>query len=146
MTGEGRARSNVIAGMDEHLNILVVEDDRVYAEFVVDTLRAAGHEVTIAANGAEAREHVKTLHVDAVILDLGLPDENGYDLARALRAGLLARSAIIILLTADLYPERDRADAVGIDMVLSKPVEPQLVLGMVDLIHGRRKRRLDRDR
>ena len=75
------------------------------------------------------------------MLDLGLPDESGYDLARDLRAHLLPRTTVIILLTASLYPERDRASAVGIDMVLTKPVEADLVHRMVDFIHSRRTRR-----
>jgi DNA-binding response OmpR family regulator len=131
--------------MDGQLNILVIEDDLVYADFVAETLRRVGHEVAIASTAAAARDHAQALRADAVILDLGLPDESGYDLARALRKDLLQPSAIIILLTADLYPQRDLADAVGIDIVLTKPVEADVVRGMIDLIRGRRKRRLERD-
>lgn len=126
--------------MDEHLNILVIEDDGVYADFVAGTLRAAGHQVAIATDAASARKHVESTRVDAVVLDLGLPDESGYDLARDLRGRLLPASTVIILLTANLYPQRDLANAVGIDMVLTKPVEAVLVHDMVDFIRGRRSR------
>ena len=129
----------------EKLNILVIEDDLVYAGFVADTLRAAGHAVIVAPTGADAREHARRLQPDAVILDLGLPDENGYDLARVLRQHLLPRTSIIILLTANLFPERDLAEAVGIDIVLTKPVEADVVRGMVELIRTRRGRRLRHD-
>jgi CheY-like chemotaxis protein len=61
---------------------------------------------------------------------------------RALRADL-AEPAIIILLTADLHPERDLAEAVGIDMVLTKPVQAALVTGMIDLVRTRRRRELE---
>ena len=128
----------------DRLEILVVEDDPVYSEFVADALRAAGHGVSVAADGASARVLAGAAPVDAVILDLALPDENGYDLARALRRDVLARGAVIILLTANLYPELDKAEAVGIDLVLSKPVEPALVVGMVDHVLARRKKQLDR--
>jgi DNA-binding response OmpR family regulator len=130
--------------VEDRLEILVVEDDPVYAEFVASTLREAGHAVTVAPDGASARTHVRTSKVDAVILDLTLPDESGYDIARALRGGLLADQAVIILLTANMFPELDKADAVGIDVVLSKPVEPALVAGMVDHVHARRRKRLSR--
>ena len=116
--------------MDDRLDILVIEDDPVYAEFVSGTLREAGHDVHHVASGAAARERVAASKPHAVILDLVLPDEGGYDLAKALRR-VLPSTAVIILLTADLYPERDLADAVGIDIVLTKPVEPALVIGMV---------------
>ena len=130
--------------MSEHLNILVVEDDGVYADFVAATLRTAGHEVFIAVDAAGARKHVELVQTDAVVLDLGLPDESGYDLARDLRSHLVPARTVIILLTANLYPERDLASAVGIDMVLTKPVEADLVHGMVDFIRSRRSRRFER--
>jgi DNA-binding response OmpR family regulator len=130
--------------VDDRLEILVVEDDSVYAEFVASTLREAGHSVTIAPDGASARALASAGGIDTVILDLTLPDESGYEIARALRGGLLANHAVIILLTANMFPELDKADAVGIDVVLSKPVEPALVAGMVDHVHARRRKRLSR--
>jgi DNA-binding response OmpR family regulator len=127
--------------VDERLDILVIEDDPVYAEFVSGTLREAGHAVHDVTSGAAAREHIAASKPDAVILDLVLPDESGYDTAKALRRVLPSR-AVIILLTADLHPQRDLADAVGIDIVLTKPVEPALVIGMVELVRARRRRKL----
>jgi DNA-binding response OmpR family regulator len=124
------------------MNILVVEDDPVYASFVADTLRTAGHYVLIAKDGASARAQVG-LSPDAVILDLNLPDESGYDLARSLRRDLPPTS-IVILLTAELNPHRDTAEAVGIDIVLTKPVEEALVTGIVDHMRAHRERRLRR--
>jgi DNA-binding response OmpR family regulator len=129
--------------VDDRLKILVVEDDSVYAEFVATTLRQAGHDVELAETAAAARARVQTTKPDAIVLDLVLPDESGYDTALALRRELPPES-IIILLTASLYPERDLADAVGIDMVLTKPIDPALVTGMVDLVRARRRRKLDR--
>lgn len=128
---------------DEQLSILVVEDDPIYADFVLGTLRDAGHDVDHATTGAGALAKMGQLPHDAVILDLGLPDTSGYDLARALRAKLPA-TTVIIVLTASLHPELDRADAVGIDLVLSKPIDVKLVTGMVDHVRDRRKRRLER--
>ena len=128
--------------MTDRLEILVVEDDPVYAEFVASTLRAAGHGVSVAADGAAARVRARDGRIDAVVLDLSLPDESGYDIARALRRDLLTQGAVIILLTANMYPELDKAEAVGIDLVVSKPVEPALVVGMIDHVHARRGKRL----
>ena len=128
--------------MTELLEILVVEDDPVYAEFVAATLRGTGHGVHVAVDGASARTAARQTRFDAVVLDLTLPDASGYDVARALRRDLLASHAVIILLTANLFPELDTAEAVGIDLVLSKPVEPALVIGMIDHVHARRRKRL----
>ncbi len=131
-----------MAVAEQHLEILVVEDDGVYAEFVATTLTSAGHAITVAGTGAAARQRAVELRPDAVILDLGLPDESGYDTARALRGGLLPERSIIILLTASMHPDRDAAQAVGIDFVLSKPVEAAVVAGMIDLVRTLRRRRL----
>lgn len=127
--------------VDEVLTILVVEDDPVYADFMSRTLRDAGHDVDHVTSGAAATRHVSSQRPDVVMLDLGLPDGNGYDLALSLRKVLLP-SSIIIVLTAELHPERDLAVAVGIDMVLTKPIEAKLVAGMIDLVRARRQRRL----
>ena len=127
--------------VEERLKILVVEDDPTYADFVSRPLRAAGHDVDVANDGATARVLARVTRHDAVFLDLGLPDENGYDLARALR-GALPSASIIIILTADRYPHRDVADAVGVDLVLSKPVEAAIVTGMIDVVRHQRQRRL----
>ena len=127
--------------MQDRLKILVVEDDRVYSEFIAQTLREAGHDITLAVDGASAREQARATNPDAVILDLGLPDESGFETARALRAGILGTASIIVLLTANLFPDRDAAEALGIDIVLSKPVQPAVVVGIIDLVHARRGNR-----
>jgi DNA-binding response OmpR family regulator len=129
--------------VEDRLEILVIEDDPVYAEFVAGTLRNAGHHVHHVTSAGAARTYVASAKPHAVILDLMLPDANGYDLARSLRVDLPS-TAVIILLTADLHPERDLADAVGIDIVLTKPVEPALVNGMIELVRTRRRRKLER--
>ena len=137
------AGSTTLESVEEPLAILVVEDDPVYAHFIVGALSEAGHDVDHVTTGAKAREKVGSLPPDAVMLDLGLPDESGYDVARALRR-VLPPASIIILLTADARPDRDIAEAVGIDMVLTKPVEVALVAGMIELVRTRRQRKLAR--
>lgn len=129
--------------MDERLTILVVEDDPVYAEFVASTLRETGHHVDGVTTGAAARDQVGRRVPDAIILDLGLPDGSGYDIAKTLR-DVLPASTVIIVLTATQYPELDLAQAVGVDLVLTKPVEPALVSGIVDHVRSRRARKLER--
>lgn len=139
-----RTRSNDPRVMgDEQLRILVVEDDPIYADFVLGTLRAAGHDVDHATSGAGALAKLGALAHDAVILDLGLPDTSGYDIARLMR-DKLPSTTVILVLTASLHPELDRADAVGIDLVLTKPIDVKLVTAMVDHVRERRKRRLER--
>ena len=122
----------------DRLRILVVEDDPIYASFVTEALRGAGHDVVIARDGAAARALIGG-QPDAVVLDLTLPDEGGYDLARALRRELPASSAIIVL-TAQLHPARDMAEAVGVDLVLTKPLDEQIVIEIVTFVRDRRSK------
>jgi DNA-binding response OmpR family regulator len=126
--------------MDEALTILVVEDDAVYADFMAGTLRDAGHDVEHVTTGAAAVRKATDHRHDVVILDLGLPDGSGYDFSLALRK-VLPQASVIIVLTASLHPELDLAHAVGVDLVLTKPIEVKLVAGMIDLVRARRQRR-----
>lgn len=126
----------------EVLNVLVVEDDPIYGHFIVSTLRDAGHQVALAPDGASALEQARATAPDAVILDLRLPDATGYEVASSLRRDVLAPASVIIVLTASLYPSLDDAQAVGVDLVLSKPTDAQLVIGLVDHVRERRQLRL----
>jgi DNA-binding response OmpR family regulator len=124
----------------ERLRILVVEDDAIYASFLAETLREAGHDVVVAPDGTAARALIGAAP-DAVLLDLKLPGESGYEIARAIR-GQLPPTSSIILLTASINPEQDVATAVGIDLVLTKPVSEQLVVDIVGFVRERRERKL----
>lgn len=127
----------------QRLKILVVEDDPIYAHFIVTTLGDAGHDMTLARDAATALELARVDVPDAIVLDLRLPgNASGYDVARVLRRDVLGPGAVIIVLTAELYPHLDSAAAVDVDLVLNKPVDPDLVRGLVDHVRQRRQRRL----
>lgn len=68
-------------------DILVVEDTPVSALFLQEVLNGAGYSAHMADNGSDALSLLQSRHVDAVILDLGLPDMDGLDIARHIRAG-----------------------------------------------------------
>src|SRR5690606_4113985 len=78
--------------------ILVVEDAERIASFVAKGLRAAGYTPLVVGTGREAFDHATSGDVDLVILDLGLPDQDGFTVLRRLRE---ARSTVpVIILTA----------------------------------------------
>ena len=62
--------------------ILIAEDEARIAAFVDKGLRAAGHATTVAADGRVALEHAASGEFDLMILDIGLPNIDGYELAR----------------------------------------------------------------
>lgn len=127
--------------MSARLNILVVEDDVDLGDTIAAFLREDGHQVIVAVDGASAMDlarRAEPLH--AVILDLNLPDLLGYDLARALRADVVSDSATIIMVTGATTAELDRANAVGIDIVLHKPVDAVVFGRLIEFVRKRRRR------
>jgi DNA-binding response OmpR family regulator len=127
--------------MTSALSILVVEDDLDWGDLVAAALRDDGHAVLIARDGESALAMMTTSMLDAVLLDLGLPDRNGYDLALQMREAGLPESATIIMVTGDVTAELDRANAVGIDIVLYKPVDTVMLGRLIDFVRTRRRRR-----
>lgn len=123
------------------LKILVVDDDRDWGDLVVELLRLDGHNVMLATDGASAFTMARELAPDAVLLDLRLPDLLGYDVALKLREEVLPESSTIIMMTADATAELDRANAVGVDIVLHKPVEARVLGRLIDFVRTRRRRR-----
>jgi two-component system alkaline phosphatase synthesis response regulator PhoP len=99
---------------------LVVEDERNVGETLAERLGDAGFRVTLAASAARARQAWLGQPPQLCLLDVGLPDGNGFDLARELRAAV--PQAAIIFLTAHGNPEeRVRGLELGADDYVTKP-------------------------
>ena len=108
------------------LRVLVVEDNDDARQMVTATLAHAGHEVREARDGASALALAAELDPDAVVLDIGLPDINGYDVARRLRSGEGQRRSLLIALTGyGQQEDKQRAKESGFDVHLTKPVSPE---------------------
>jgi signal transduction histidine kinase/ActR/RegA family two-component response regulator len=106
--------------------ILIVEDMRDAAESLEMLLTLAGHEARIAASGQEALEIAAEHAPDVVICDIGLPDIDGYTLARKLREIPALRATRFVALTG--YGQEEdvrRAHDAGFAVHLTKPVEPE---------------------
>jgi signal transduction histidine kinase len=105
-----------------HKIILVVDDNEPAAKGLIALLNRQGHKAHMALTGADAIEKVQQLKPEVVILDIGLPDMNGYEVAKKIRA-LAVRPRKLIALTG--YGQEDdkakSADA-GFDAHLTKPV------------------------
>jgi DNA-binding response OmpR family regulator len=102
------------------LQLLIVEDDQMIGRSLQQALEGQGYDVTLAPDGASAREAFLRRPLDLVLLDLGLPDADGIDLCRELRAQ--SPGVSIIVLTA----RQEEADIVvgldaGADDYITKP-------------------------
>jgi DNA-binding response OmpR family regulator len=123
------------------LNILVVEDDADFANTLAEWLARDGHRVVIAEDGHAAIDLARRNTPDAVLLDVGLPDVDGYAVARSLRQGTLPRSSAIVILTGQ--PTNDPAldDQQLIDLHLTKPIECELLSGLIHFVREKRRPR-----
>jgi PAS domain S-box-containing protein len=105
--------------------VLVVDDNADAVASLALLLRLAGHEVRTAGDGPAALELAPRFRPEAVLLDIGLPGMDGYEVARRLRALPELKDVLLMALTGYGQEEdRRRAREAGFDHYLTKPVEP----------------------
>ena len=104
--------------------ILLVEDIRVNRQIIAGLLESKGHAVTACGNGIEAMEALTKNTFDVVLLDLHMPDMDGFEVAREIRAmpsGTYESLPIIALTAAHPDRSQDELKKIGFDTVLRKP-------------------------
>ena len=112
--------------------ILVVDDNDDSAEVTAILLRLEGHEVAVAHSGPAAIEQIPAVRPDVLLLDIGLPGMDGYELARYLRNLPETRNAVFIALTGYGRPDdRQNSKNAGYDHHLVKPIEPAELLALI---------------
>jgi CheY-like chemotaxis protein len=104
--------------------ILVVDDNRDGADMLALRLKLAGQDVLTAYDGRSAIALAKANRPDLVLLDIGLPEMDGYAVARELRAAEETRAAILVAVTGfGTDDDRARAAAAGFDHHVVKPID-----------------------
>jgi CheY-like chemotaxis protein len=108
-------------------HVLVVDDNDINLLLVTKILELEGYKVTSATNGIDAIRSVSQNMPDLAILDLMMPNMNGFELCQKLRQSPINASFPIVMLTAmNSEIEKVRAKAVGADDVMSKPFDMDL--------------------
>ncbi|WP_456771571.1 response regulator [Bradyrhizobium sp. USDA 4369] len=108
---------------DDAPHLLLVDDDRRIRDLLSRFLRGEGYRVTTAASASDARAKLTGLHFDLLILDVMMPGESGFDLARFIRT---QSSVPIVMLTARAEPDsRIEGLQLGADDYVAKPFEPR---------------------
>lgn len=105
--------------------LLLVDDNRDAADTTAELLRLMGAEVAVAYDGATALATVRTLRPDAVLLDIGMPDMDGHEVARRLRdmAPDIGHPRLIALTGWGQEQDREKTRAAGFDEHMVKPVD-----------------------
>jgi two-component system CheB/CheR fusion protein len=124
----GQARTDAAApATHAHANprrLLIVDDNRDSAWSLRMMLSLDGHDVAIVSTGGEAVEAAARMQAEVVLLDIGLPDMDGYAVAQALRGDPRTRDALIIAATGyGRSQDRERSRRAGIDAHLTKPID-----------------------
>ena len=103
--------------------VLYIEDNADNLLLVQRALEARGYTIAWAANGLTGIETARSQKPELILLDINVPDVDGYEVARRLRADDQLRHVPIIAITANaLKGDADKALAAGCDVYISKPV------------------------
>ena len=146
LAGDGAQAPAPAAGgearVPEGLRLLLVEDERINRLAVQRMLERDGHRVIAVASGQDALAALKAGEVDAVFMDIQMPDRDGLEVARIIRAdaslGRNSRVPIIALTAHAMSGDRERFLGAGMDGYLPKPVElPELRRELARVLAGR---------
>jgi CheY-like chemotaxis protein len=107
------------------MRVLVVEDNPEMAAGLAGLLRTAGHEVEVAPDGPSAVEAAQSRPPDVMLLDIGLPRMDGYEVARRVQEQPGPKRPLLVAVTGrETDEDRRRSEEAGIDLHLTKPVDP----------------------
>jgi CheY-like chemotaxis protein len=117
----------------EPRRVLVVDDNADAATLLSVLLEAHGHQVRVAHDAEDALVTQASFAADVALLDIGLPDINGYDLARQLRASATRPLRLIAVTGWGQDGDRERARAAGFDGHLTKPAQLETLLAVLSV-------------
>jgi CheY-like chemotaxis protein len=117
------AQGNLRQAADGRLLVLLVEDEPLCASLLARLVDGFGHEVRVAPDGPSALERAEREPPDVVLLDIGLPGMDGYEVARRL-CGHSGRKPPLIIALSGCADDEERREAAGIDVHVLKPVDP----------------------
>jgi len=120
-------------------NILLVEDNEMNRDMLSRRLERKGHTVSIAVDGRQGIDMARAGGFDLVLIDMSLPEIDGWETTRLMRAAPETRSVPIIALTAHaMAGDRDRALEAGCNDYDTKPVDFERLLGKMHALLGGR--------
>ena len=118
------------------LRILVADDNIDLAESFAEILTSNGHLVTVVHDGQAAVAHARKHLPDIALLDIGMPQLDGYQVARALRADPITQGICLVAITGwGQDTDREAARLAGFDHHMLKPVSPEELVRVLDAVH-----------
>ena len=118
--------------------ILLVEDHQEIWDFLSRRLKRRGFEVDVAEDGRQGLERARAEKPDVMLLDMNLPEMDGWTVAKELKADEATRAIRIIALTAHaMAGDREKALAAGCDDYHAKPVDFSQLLNQIEALIGK---------
>jgi PAS domain S-box-containing protein len=112
--------------------VLIADDNRDAADSLSMLLQMAGHEITVVYDGKQALETIESLRPEVALLDIGMPELDGYEVARRVRLDTRIRNTLLIAVTGwGQESDKARALTAGFDLHFTKPVEPTRLVGLL---------------
>jgi two-component system, cell cycle response regulator DivK len=113
--------------------ILIVEDNMDNYELIRFVLERAGYDVFLAVNGRDGVDAARLQKPDLILMDLGMPEMDGWTASRKLKSGEATKSIPLYALTAHTLPSaRKRAMQAGCDGYVTKPIHVQSFLDLIN--------------
>ena len=119
--------------INENKKILVIDDEQDLVEVVRFRLKANGYDVIVAYNGKDGLEKARTQNPALIILDLMLPEIDGYKICRMLKFDKKYKHIPIIIFTARAQEDdKKMGEQTGADAYVTKPFEPDKLISIIN--------------
>lgn len=119
--------------------VLIVEDDEDSREMLSELVSLLGHDPVRASNAREALEHVRETEPEVALIDIGLPEVDGCEVARRLRASGATRVRLVALTGYSDGATRDTAAAAGFNDFVVKPLLPETLEELLSRVLSEKK-------
>lgn len=117
---------------------LVIEDNDNNLELIRFILQQAGYRVRFAMTGTEGVQQALTIPPDFIVLDIQLPDINGLEVLKRIRANPIGQSVPIIAMTSyAMSGDKERLINAGCSSYIEKPIDPMTVIAQIEAVIGK---------
>jgi DNA-binding response OmpR family regulator len=118
---------------ESRLNVLIIDDNEQITKMISSFLDMSNHDCTVVNEGKEGLELIKTKQYDSIVLDLAMPEFDGYEILKTLQSEDPSQLRKIIILTASTVPIETvrKFKELGISACLQKPVDIDQLLSRI---------------